>query len=282
MNKNLISEIENRIKENESKTNKWLDELKSLNDKLSAKQPYRNNNNNLIIYANKNNANTLSIRYFGEQVAKMKYKNNSVNISLTSAKIISKKRQGLSWNEFLNLVQKLNIKNIHSEEHKIEMFFYKELTKRANKKLFFKNKIPILLGGKYFFQFPLPIGSSENKLKKVGHVDILIRKGRGRSSTLEVWELKKDSDEHAIFQSLVYAMQIRRLLRDSGWKKFLGYSLKSPKIVAVAFLHGKLSPQQIKKINGEKKKYMKIADDENIELKHIEYVVTESIELLDK
>ncbi len=277
----IIADLNHRILDSTKRTQKWLTEFKIINDHLNKKKNFRNNNlDKLIIYMDKS-GKLLSLRIHGEEIAVMSFDSaGKPNVKITSNKFGLKENDNMSWRDFSKKVSSLKLDNIHSEEHRIEMFFYKELTKRKNKQNFFKNKTPIRLGKKYFFQFPLAVGASGNKLRKVGHIDILIRKGKGKTSSLEVWELKKEYDKHAVFQSLIYALQIKRLLEDRDWSEFIGYDKNLPsKISAVAF-YPRLNESQIVKVKQEINKYSKLAIKYGVHLSYKEFFVnTQSQEI---
>ncbi|HZJ87791.1 MAG TPA: hypothetical protein VFC80_01395 [Sphaerochaeta sp.] len=91
-----------------------------------------------------------------------------------------------------------------------------------------------------FFQFPSALtgckasdGTVEYSPDPSGHIDILVRKGRGINTKLTVIELKRKYDklEQTIKQAIVYAVFMQRLLRCADadnikWWKFLGFYRK--------------------------------------------------------
>ena len=85
------------------------------------------------------------------------------------------------------------------------------------------------------YQFPVPItargGVRPATGTQAGHVDILARHGRGRTSRLRIFEVKKaDANDaaQALEQAVAYAAALDCLLRGSpAYAKLLGYP-KSP------------------------------------------------------
>ena len=92
------------------------------------------------------------------------------------------------------------------------------------------------------YQFPVPItargGVRAAGGRHAGHIDILARHGKGRTSRLRVLEVKKpDADDaaHALDQAVAYAAALDALLgRSSKYRMLCGYPQYPPKLEATA------------------------------------------------
>jgi len=92
------------------------------------------------------------------------------------------------------------------------------------------------------YQFPVPITArgcvQAAGGRHAGHIDILARHGRGRTSRLRVLEVKKpDADDaaHALDQAVAYAAALHALLgRSSKYRMLFGYPQYTPQLEATA------------------------------------------------
>jgi hypothetical protein len=119
---------------------------------------------------------------------------------------------------------------------------------------------PVLLYGLLPFQVPVPFSAvtgTPKYSKMGGHIDILARRKRADNRVrLSVWELKRPgSIEHAVFQSYIYAVTLRYMLRSSSgddWFQLFGFSKKVPpslhieSVVAVSESMEKTYRRQVK------------------------------------
>ena len=136
-------------------------------------------------------------------------------------------------------------------EHGIECSIIRQM--RARKAKFggtFKWIKPVMLEN-CPFQMPLPISASRGKPKATnGHIDILARRGVGKTAKLSLWELKDVGKlpSTAIRQAYIYALTLLLMLReDQRWWSVFGRggeipaSLEIEAVVAVSQdMEGKL------------------------------------------
>jgi hypothetical protein len=138
----------------------------------------------------------------------------------------------------------------HCREHALEFNIIREMRSGTSAK--FDGRLgqiqPVLLYGLLPFQVPIPFAACEGRPKPTdrgGNIDILARRrGEDRRVRLSVWELKRPGViEHAVYQSYIYAVTLRYMLRSSSggeWFKLFGFrrpvptSLDVESVVAVS------------------------------------------------
>lgn len=198
-----------------------------------------------------------SLRYLGQDVAKIKVKNEKVTISTKKFERNNERDFGCSiilddveWKSVdASNFRKYFVKNLGrtgnsgkgNEEHRIESLLLTEFSKKIGSNKLIRNIQPVKLGGIARFQMSTPLGASNIKKLKYsnshgGGIDILSRIGVGKATKLCIMEVKdenntKETPTKAIQQGLAYAVFIRELLRsESGdkWWQLFGFSGQLP------------------------------------------------------
>ena len=209
------------------------------------------------------NANEFSIRFMGNEVAKMVIDENMKPFLKISHKKEIKLESGLyEWQskeakEFRNQF-KSHIK-LDSSESSLESLILDEMEKNSRDKFLgsLHNIQPVKIFDKLRFQMPTPLsahtGSPEYKKGKWGNIDILSRIVKNGNTNLGIIELKKNDRKsstykHAVAQSIIYSICIRYLLRANitgeKWWQLFGYKRKLPKeltLFSVAMIPENLS-----------------------------------------
>ncbi len=215
----------------------------------------------LYIYMNVSEAKgslSFSLRYLGQDVAKLKVKKDNVIIStkgLGNNNIRDfgcniclhnnnwKSKEAKEFRKFFsaNLVR-LNNSSKGNEEHRVESALLTEFSKKKGKEKALRYIQPVRLAGISRFQMPTPLSASKiNELSYSGShgggIDILARVGTGRGVKLCIIEVKDENKpseppSKVIQQAIAYAVFIRELLRSKAgndWYKIFGFKSSIPK-----------------------------------------------------
>lgn len=216
------------------------------------------------------NSNEFSIRFMGNEVAKMviaddmkPFLNISPEKEIFNSKCSIKLESGsYEWQskeakEFRNQF-KSHIK-LDSSESSLESLILDEMEKNTRDKFLgsLHNIQPVKIFDKLRFQMPTPLsahtGSPEYKKGKWGNIDILSRIVKNGNTNLGIIELKKNDRKsstykHAVAQSIIYSICIRYILRANKtgekWWQLFGYKRKLPKeltLFSVAMIPENLS-----------------------------------------
>jgi hypothetical protein len=196
---------------------------------------------------------TFSLRYRGQDVAKLKVGTDKIIISTKGFDDKNKRDFGCDieikdsewksgkaanfrryFSEHINRTDKSGKRN---EEHRIESLLLTEFSKKKSKDKILCNIQPVKFAGITRFQMPTPLSASDTKQVKYsgsrgGGIDIMTRIGTGNAIKLCIMEVKDENDSKeppakAIQQGLAYATFMRELLRsDNGeeWWKLFGFS----------------------------------------------------------
>jgi len=123
-------------------------------------------------------------------------------------------------------------------EHLLEATIIKEMERKTSSKFdgILGQIQPVRLYGRLPFQVPIPFSASEGRpvpCDRGGHIDILARRrGKDNRVRLSVWELKRPGQiNHAAFQSYIYAVVLRYMLRSTSgekWYRLFGYRGRVP------------------------------------------------------
>lgn len=263
---NTISNVQGLLEENPE----WVSRYAEYARKINAKSKDIKENKQkfhewapLYLYMNVSAAKshiTFSLRYRGQDVAKLKVGKDKITIS---TKVFNKKNErdfrcavtlnGCEWRSkdatnfrrhFSGNPKRTKISGKGNEEHRLESLLLTEFLKKSSKNKFLCNIQPIRLAHIARFQMPTPLSASNIKeikysRKSRGGIDILARIGTGKSTKLCIMELKDENVKQeppakAIQQGLAYATFIRDLLRSNSgeeWWKIFGFNGKlSPRL----------------------------------------------------
>jgi hypothetical protein len=207
----------------------------------------------LYIYMNITEAKgskVFSLRYCGQDVAKLKIRKNVISISTNKLDVKNLRDFGCTielkdceWrskeaksfrNFFSSYFERTKSSGKGNEEHRIESLLLTEFSKKKSGDKILCNIQPVRLADIARFQMPTPLKASDLRSllyagDKGGGIDILSRIGTGKGSKLCIMEVKdenvpKEPPSKAILQGLAYATFIRELLRsnsgDAWWKLF--------------------------------------------------------------
>ena len=198
-----------------------------------------------------------SLRYLGQDVAKLKVALGKITISTKGFEAKNKRDfrcnvtlEGIDWRSesaakfrkyFSNHPKSTGDGGKGNEEHRIESMFLTEFAKNIGKDKILCNIQPVKFAGIARFQMPTPLSACDiNNIKFVGAagggIDIMARIGKSGATKLCIMELKdqnipKEPPSKVVKQGLAYALFIRELLKsDSGavWWKIFGFSGKLP------------------------------------------------------
>ncbi len=203
----------------------------------------------------KNNPSYFSLRFFGQEVAEIRVKRNGVKLKIDAKHVnwnkryfkLTFKENEFEWDskqakQFRDKFKSPRVQNLkpHSPEHRVETNIINSM-KKAPSKSGVPNIQPVFFAD-CPLQVPLPITGSSGVPKMAkgnsgGKMDILARRGVGKSAKLSVWELKRpgrSSSEliKAIKQSIIYASTLRMMLRSSSgqtWYELFGFNGRLPK-----------------------------------------------------
>ena len=197
-----------------------------------------------------------SLRYLGQDVAKLKVGSRNQDITISTAGFEEKnerdfgcvvKFDNCEWRSgkasdfrqhFFGHPERKENSRKKNEEHRLESLLLTEFTKKIGAEKLIRHIQPVKLAGHARFQMPTPLSASNmKKLKysnsKGGGIDIISRIGVGKATKLCIMEIKDayESPTKVIQQGLAYAKFVRELLRsDSGekWWKIFGFKGKPP------------------------------------------------------
>ena len=201
----------------------------------------------------KGSADTVNLRYRGQEVANIKFKNDEIIIE-NSYKRDNEKYFALDFlpeREFLwhgkeaaQLRKHFSPTTLYSVkviEHALESAFISELekNKRANKDVHLHNVRPVKLANQCRFQMRTPFAASGAKLEYPknggGGIDLLGRVGKDASTSLCIFEIKQTTGRAyfnaAMIQATAYAVFIQELLASRcgrEWCKIFGFASDKP------------------------------------------------------
>jgi len=262
--KNTISQVEELLKQN----TEWILRYAEYAEKINANSDkIKNLKKNrfhewapLYLYMNVTQAKSqmeFSLRYLGQDVAKLKVTTDKITIS-TKGFIEKNKRdfdcdiklEDSEWKSvnaanfrrhFSNYSKRTRNSGKENEEHRIESLLLTGFSKKSSIDKILCNIQPVKIAGIARFQMPTPLGASDiNKLKYSGSggggIDIICRFGKANTTKLCIMELKDENNSKeppvkVIQQSLAYATFIRELLRSNSgqeWWKIFGFNGKLP------------------------------------------------------
>ncbi|SHO49203.1 hypothetical protein [Desulfopila aestuarii] len=199
-----------------------------------------------------------SLRYVGQDVAKLKVDGQGVTIATNSFTERNMRDFGCnihlsnhSWSSkeasdfrkhFSNKPIRLDVSK-KNDEHRVESLLLTEFSKSDSKDKMICNIQPVKFSGIARFQMKTPLTSSnisnicyEKKAGSGGGIDIISRIGIGRGTKLCVMEVKDENvaaepPRNAVLQGLSYGVFVLNLLRsESGdlWWKIFGFKGKLP------------------------------------------------------
>ncbi len=199
-----------------------------------------------------------SLRFLGQDVAKVKVKGNSVTLDTSKYATSNLKHFDLKlgayrgdWRSteakafrkhFVGKAKSSSIIKTAVPEHQVESNLLKEMSKGSKYKKFsgrFSGIQPVLSAG-CPFQVPLPIsGNTGVPVLGKGNIDILAR--RKGAAKLSVWEIKRprvpsNNIKNAISQVIIYSATLLLMLRSrhgEKWYKLLGFSGSRPQRLKV-------------------------------------------------
>ena len=198
-----------------------------------------------------------SLRYLGQDVAKLKVATGKITISTKGFDEKNEKcfrcivkLEDSEWKskdaanfrrQFSTYSKRTGNSGKENEEHRIESLLLTGFSKKRRTDKYLCNIQPVKLAGIARFQMPTPLRASDIKNLKYagpggGGIDILSRIGTGKATKLCIMELKdennaKETPVNAIQQGLAYATFIRELLRSKNgqdWWKIFGFGSKLP------------------------------------------------------
>jgi hypothetical protein len=262
---NTISKVQDLLIQNPEWENRYDLYAKQITanakDILDMKQKFREWKP-LFVYMNVSSAKshlTFSLRYLGQDVARLKVDQNNIPVISTVGFDIKNHRDfgcnivlnDCAWRSadakkfrehFSHNVARTKNSSKGNDEHRIESLLLTEFSKvsKLNKEV---SKIqPVKFCGIARFQMPSPLSASNKKAVKYagtygGGIDIMTRIGKGRGVKLCIMEVKdenttKEPPTQAVLQGLAYATFMRELLRsESGalWWKIFGFTGQLPK-----------------------------------------------------
>ena len=207
----------------------------------------------------KNKKADFSVRYLGQEVAKLSVKGENIILSTKGKEGNNTKHFGCNisvnnenWtgkcasdfrkyflNQYKNNIKR-NDEGKQNEEHRIESLLLEEFSKRRTKSKSLTGIQPVKFVNACF-PMPTPIKASKhNEIKysadKGGGIDILARVNPRKLCVIEVKDetVSTEPPIKAVEQAVAYATFIRELLRyDSTWYKLFGFSGKLPKSLTI-------------------------------------------------
>jgi hypothetical protein len=198
-----------------------------------------------------------SLRYMGQDVAKLRVNKDSIKISTTPHDSTNKRDflchlelDDADWRSdaaakfrkhfCINPPSRSNSSGKGNEEHHIESMLLSEFSKKAGGDKALWHIQPVKLAGIARFQMPTPLSASNLKEIKYaaangGGIDILTR--IGKATKLCIMEVKdentsKEPPSKVIRQAVAYATFVRELLRSKAgkdWWKIFGFKGELPK-----------------------------------------------------
>lgn len=204
-----------------------------------------------------------SLRYLGQDVAKLRVNDQNVTISTSKFDVSNKTHFGChvklegdcDWKSvkakqfrkfFSDNVITRNNEGKKNEEHRLESLLLTEFTKNISQDKQIVNIQPVKLAGRARFQMPTPLRASNmTKLEYAGPngggIDIISRVGTGKATKLCIIEVKdenctKEPPAKVIQQGLAYAAFIRELLRSKSgneWWKIFGFGGTLPQSLEI-------------------------------------------------
>jgi hypothetical protein len=260
---NTISSVQGLLEKNPEWVSRYAEYARKINAKTKDikenKQKFHERPP-LYLYMNVSAAKshiTFSLRYRGQNVAKLKVGKDKITISTEGFDVENKrdfkydiKLKDCDWRSpeavffrrhFSGNNQRTKNSPMQNEEHRLESLLLTEFSKRSSKNKLLCNIQPIKLANLARFQMPTPLSASNMKKVKYskqygGGIDIISRIGTGRTTKICIMELKKENiskeqPTKAIQQGLAYATFIRELLRSNSgeeWWKIFGFKGKLP------------------------------------------------------
>lgn len=254
-----ISEVQELLKQNPEWIKRYADYAQDISvnlEKIKSEKQKINEWAPLYLYMTVGQAKAqmvFSLRYLGQDVAKLKVGKGKITITTKGFDDINKRDfdcgvelDGNEWTSkesasfrrhFAGLPERAENSGKHNEEHRLESLLLTEFSKKSGENKILRNIQPVKFSGSARFQMCTPLSASS--IEKVsysgangGGIDMLARVGRGVAK-LCIMEVKKDNKKptDAILQGLAYAAFIQELLRsESGgqWWKIFGYSGELP------------------------------------------------------
>lgn len=288
---NLGKVIESIFKDNATsikiKTTRWVNDLQNAQVCLNAVKKRFHQWGALRAYVSvtktrSHSRHVFSLRFFGQEVANLVVKGDSVSLVLKGHKDknlrwfssgssgIRLKDGSYSWDGaeakkfrqlFTNLAASTNgTPDVKSPEHRVESKFIMEMCKGSKK--FALNKLmmrPVLIAGKFPLQVPVTISANTGVPRHgTGYIDILaLHRVSAGKTVLSVWELKKPKAyAHAASQAYIYAFTLIKLLRSEGgakWHHLFRPGKILPKNIEIEAVVA-ITPDQIRKFEKEKRK----------------------------
>jgi len=262
---NVLGQIDQLWKEHEGRIEKriqgWVHDLNAQREKVVAARRQFRQWAPLRVYtsvarAKKKGASTFSLRYCGQEVATLILKPDGKLYVSIAAKTQSANAQyfgvpigtnkSFPWDSPEGRKFRRQFKQHACEsqstgtprEHFLESTIIQEMQLKTSSKFgrILSQVQPVLLYGILPFQVPIPFAATNGEPKfseQGGEIDILARRrGEDGHVRLSVWELKRPGHiRHAVFQSYIYAVTLRYMLRSSSgaeWFKLFGFRRALP------------------------------------------------------
>ncbi|MBL0226789.1 MAG: hypothetical protein IPQ16_14795 [Geobacteraceae bacterium] len=291
---NVHAEVEKIWKDNsesiEKRIGRWVDDLlsKKRKDAIIKARKQFHQWDPLKIYtsvsqASKKGLPEFSVRYCGQEIAKLKQRNDNNHYLVFSDDhmrtnvcfqfppeymVLNGDKKGIHWSspeateirKFFTEHPQWKAPSNSASEHFIESIIIGQMKSRTSSKFggALKGIQPVLLHGVLPFQVPVPFSACSGKpiLSPRGSIDILARRrGSDGQVRLSVWELKKPGKiDHSVFQSYIYSVVLLKMLRSSSknaWYELFGFSRELPKsleIESVVLLSEKMRGQYEKQL----------------------------------
>jgi len=257
-------------KEVSKKLVSWLKQAEKTQSYISEHKTKFNQWKPLKFYVALGNSSTFSIRYKGQEVARLDCSTGRKPMVKMDETLLEKNKlyfkyspednefewSGAEGTRFRNHFSN-NDFNVRSPEHYIESELIAGLTAKPKpKKGALENRTAVTLGD-FPLQFPVPFSASKGAIgETTGHIDIL---GRKRPGVLSVWELKSPSVYKGVgHQAYIYALQIYSIINDpvigKDWLELFGFSRKSktPKVEILIGISDKYTKQVTQEIRALK------------------------------
>lgn len=194
------------------------------------------------------NANKINLRFYGQRVGNIVFKNDSIVIEPYVKTILRdfdekfeesldcKKNDGGQFKSFFKRKDKNpNGIRLHSPEHRVENRMLKYFKDKSKRRDFRYGICPVVIHDCCFFQMPTPLKASDHKQLPTyakqygGGIDILARVGIAVGvSRLCVMEVKDqnvnaESQADAMGQAVAYAVFIAKLLRSQSGQAWYNF-----------------------------------------------------------
>ena len=238
----------------------------------------------------KNKGDLFSLRYLGQDVAKLKVNEDTITISTKNFNTNNRDHFGCDiklddaeWkskeaanfrNRFVKNPERNNGSGKKNEEHRIESLLLTEFSKTNSEEKSIVNIQPVKIGGIARFQMPTPLAGANIKDIRYsggngGGIDILARVGKGASTKLCIMEVKDkyESPKKVLQQGVAYATFIRELMRSAcgeHWMKIFGFKGLPKKIELYVAC---VMPKDVKNDKFEDKTL--IIGDDNLHLRYL-------------